>query len=39
MQQYHCSTAKPDLIGKGFRKAGIFPWNPADPNMEQTGPS
>ena len=39
MQQYHCSTAKPDLIGKGFRKAGIFPWNPAAPNMERTGPS
>ena len=39
MQQYHCSTAKPDLIGKGFRKAGIFPWNPAGPNMERTGPS
>ena len=31
--------AKPALIGKGFRKAGIFPWNPAGPNMERTGPS
>ena len=30
---------KPDLIGKGFQKAGIFPWNPASPNMERTGPS
>ena len=29
---------KPDLIGNGFRKAGIFPWNPAGPNMERTGP-
>ena len=32
-------NTKPDLIGKGFRKAGIFPWNPAGPNMERTGPS
>ena len=23
------------LIGKGFRQAGIFPWNPAGPNMER----
>ena len=30
---------KPGLIAKGFRKAGIFPWNPLSPNMKRMEPS
>ena len=30
---------KPELIGKGFQKAGIVPWNPNAPNTERMAPS
>ena len=30
---------KPGLIAKGFRKAGIFPWNPSAPTSQRMLPS
>ena len=32
-------THKPDLISKGFRKAGISPWDPSSPTQERMMPS
>ena len=32
-------THKPDLISKGFHKAGISPWDPSSPTQERMMPS
>ena len=32
-------TNKPSIIGNGFRKAGLFPWNPNAVDKKRMGPS
>ena len=35
----HILSERPGSVGKGFRKAGIVPWNPKAPSIERMSPS